>query len=179
MEMEKPIAVVPTPSCTIPRETTNTPVIIEKKTKKLNLVTKFLLVATGINFVLIVVIALTLTAFQTKTATKAEFDEVAREIALGEKGDAGPPGSAGNQGPAGHPGPAGPPGPSGPAGTAGQHGVPGAAGQQGPPGPPGSAGSYAYYIVVKRAMNCTATHAGISACHFSYAYYFHAVYQIA
>ena len=82
MEMEKPVAVVP---CTISRETTNTPVIIEKKTKKLNLVTKFLLVATGINFALIMVIALTLTAFQTKTATKAEFDEVAREIAQGSE----------------------------------------------------------------------------------------------
>ncbi len=81
------------------------PVIAGKASKKFNLVTKFLLAATVINFVLILVIGIAMTAFQTRTATKAEFNEVSREIAMaGEKGDAGERGMQGLPGLAGLPG---------------------------------------------------------------------------
>jgi len=57
------------------------PVIIGKKPKKFNKFVKFLFAATGINFLLIIIIAIAMTSFQTKNVTKSEFSEVTHEIA--------------------------------------------------------------------------------------------------
>ena len=119
-------------------------VIIEKTPKKLNVVTKFLLAATAVNFMLIIIIGISLTAFQTKNTTKAELNKISNEITtMGKQGNAGPPGPPGPTGPPGHPGVPGSPGaagPSGPPGVQGQHGIVGAPGPQGPPGTPGDDG---------------------------------------
>lgn len=151
LEVTKPIAVskvLPDSSAAIARETVGTrQVVIEKLPKKLNFVTKILFAATAVNFVLILVIGITLTAFQTKTATKAEFNEISNEIAtVGEPGPVGPQGPPGHQGSPGSPGPSGSAGPSGPPGVPGAHGAAGATGQLGPPGMPGNEGKIFYDI---------------------------------
>ena len=119
---------VPASTVTIPRENMLTPnILTEKIPKKFNAVTNILLAATLINFLLIIVIGISMTAFETKTATKAEFDKISSEVAAEMKGATGPPG---------------PQGPAGEQGAPGHPGAPGVQGLTGNAGPPGRAGNH-------------------------------------
>jgi len=70
MEMSKvPVSNVILPATTFAAKNVNaeTPsVIIEKRVKKFNLFTKVLFAATGINFALLIIVGISLTAFETR-----------------------------------------------------------------------------------------------------------------
>ena len=68
-----------------------------------------------------------MTAFETRTAAKAEFEEISNEIVAETQGAEGPEGSRGPEGPEGPTGVQGPPGPRGSPGQNGTRGSPGTA----------------------------------------------------